>query len=212
MTTTIELFNGALLELGERRLVALTDETESRRALDDVWKDGDLRDYLLSQGLWNFAMRSVELTYSPSITPGFGYQFAFDKPVDWVRTAGVSADEYFASPLNEYYDESQYWFCDHETLYVRYVSKDADYGYDMSQWPSSFVRWVETYLASRVALRVTGSSKVRDDMFDLQNRMLVEARSRDAMNEAAGRVPVGSWVRARFMNKAERGKRGSLIG
>lgn len=199
MTTQLDLYQGALLELGERRLVALTDETESRRALDDVWKDGDLRDYLLSQGLWNFAIRSVELTYSPSITPGFGYQFAFDKPVDWVRTAGVSADEYFSSPLNEYYDESQYWFCDHETIYVRYVSKHVDYGYDMSQWPSSFVRWVETYLASRVALRVTGSSKVRDDMFDLQNRMLVEARSRDAMNEAAGRVPVGSWVRARFM-------------
>lgn len=212
MTTQLELYNGALLELGERRLTALTDETESRRALDDVWNDGKIKDYLLSQGLWNWAMRTTEITFSPSITPGFGYQFAFDKPVDWIRTAGISADEYFNIPLNAYYDEQQFWFSDYETIYVRYVSKDEEFGYDMSQWPSSFNRWVEVYLASRIARRVTGSADVAREMFQLQQRMLVEARSRDAMNEANGTVPSGSWVRSRGSNVSERGNRRSLIG
>ena len=211
--TQLSLYNGALLELGERRLSALTDETESRRALDDVWAGGDIKDFWLQQGHWNFAMRTVELTYSPSITPGFGYQFAFDKPDDWVRTSAISADEYFRVPLNDYYDEQQFWFCDYETLYVRYVSNDEDFGYDMTHWPPSFVRWIETYLAYRVAVRVTGSTSVREDMYKLQQRMLVEARSHDAMNDPTGFPPSGSWVRSRSAGTfKDRGNRRSLIG
>lgn len=212
MTTQLALYNGALLELGERRLSALTEETESRRALDDAWENGSIKDYLLSQGLWNWAMRTVELTYDPSVTPSFGYQYGFEKPTDWIRTAGVSVDEAFAAPLNDYVDEQGYWFCDHDTLYVRYVSNDASYGYDMSQWSPNFIRWVHAYLAYRVALRVTGSREIRNEMFKMQDRLLVEARSRDAMNEAAGRIPAGSWVRSRYADGAERGKKGQLIG
>ena len=213
MAIQLELYQGALLELGERPLAALTDETESRRALDSVWNGGDLKLYLLQQGMWDFAMRSTELTYSPSITPGWGYQYAFDKPVDWVRTAGISADEYFRQPLNDYYDEQAFWFCDYETIYVRYISNDPDYGYDMTRWPPSFVRWIETYLAYRIAVRVTGSTSIRDDMYKLQGRMLVEARSHDAMNDPAGFPPSGSWVRSRgAYGSRERGNRRSLIG
>ena len=213
MTTQLELYNGALLELGERRLVALTDETEARRALDDVWNGGSVKDYLLQQGHWNFAMRTVELTFSPSITPGFGYQYAFDKPDDWVRTSGISSDEYFNTPLNAYYDEQAYWFCDYETIYVRYISNDSDFGYDMTRWPPSFVRWIEVYLASRIATRVTGSTSIRDDLYRLQSRMLTEAKSHDAMNDPAGFAPSGSWVRSRAgSGSSERGNRRSLIG
>jgi hypothetical protein len=211
--TQLGLYNAALLELGERRLSALTDETEGRRALDDVWGNGEIKDLWLQQGHWNFAMRTVELTFSPSITPGFGYQYAFDKPDDWVRTSGISADEYFSTPLNAYYDEQAFWFCDYETIYVRYVSNDSDFGYDMTRWPPSFVRWIETYLAYRIAVRVTGSTKVRDDLYGLQQRMLTEARSHDAMNDPAGFPPSGSWVRSRTgYGSAERGNRRSLIG
>jgi len=212
VTTQLSLYNGALLELGERRIATLADETESRRALDDAWESGAVKDYLLSQGFWNFAMRSVELTYDPSVTPSFGYEYGFSKPADWIRTAALSLDESFAAPLNEYSDEQGYWFCDHDTIYVRYVSNDTDYGYDMSLWSPNFVRWVHAYLAYRIALRVTGSRDIRNEMFKMQDRLLVEARSRDAMNEAAGKIPTGSWVRARWGDGAERGKRGQLIG
>jgi hypothetical protein len=213
MTTQIELYNNALLELGERRLSTLTDETESRRALDDVWNEGGIKKYLLQSGFWNFAMRAVELTFSPSITPGWGFQYAVDKPNDWIRTAAISADEYFRTPLNDYYDEASYWFCDYETIYVRYVSSDDDYGYDMTRWPPSFVRWIETYLAYRIAARVTGSTSVRDTLYKLQQRMLTEARSQDAMNDPNGFPPSGSWVRSRGARGGfDRGNRRSLIG
>jgi hypothetical protein len=211
MTTQLQLYNGAALHLGERRLVALTDDNELRRSLDDVWEGGDIKDWFLEQGAWNFAMRAVELTYSPSITPDFGYEYAFDKPSDWIRTAGVSSDEYFRTPL-DYMDEQDYLFASIDTIYVRYVSNDSEYGYDLTRWPPTFVEWCKSYLAYKVALRVTGSATIRDTMYKLQSRLLTEARSRDAMNDAISYPPSGTWTRSRLGKQGDRGSRSNLIG
>lgn len=211
MTTQLALYNGALLHLGERRLSSLSDETEARRSLDDVWDGGAYRQFLLEQGLWNFAIRTVELTYSPSITPSFGYRYGFDLPSDWVRTAGISGDEYFRNPL-EYAPEQQYIFSDYETIYLRYVSNDTEYGYDMTAWPSSFTEWVKAHLAARIAKRVTGSAAETERMLKIEGRLLIEARSKDAMNDAISYPPSGSWARSRYGNGGDRGNRGQLIG
>lgn len=212
MTTQLGLYNGALLYLGERRLSSLSVANEARRALDDVWDSGEIREYLLQQGYWNFAIRTVELTYSPSITPSFGFQYAFDKPEDWVRSVGISGDEYFTNPL-AYNDEQQYLFADLDTIYWRYVSKDEEYGYSMANWSPSFVEWVKAYLAYRIALRVTGSTKAQGDMFSLQMRLLTEAKSRDAMDDAIAYPPTGSWVKSRRQGYSnDLGRRGNLIG
>lgn len=196
MTSQLLLYRGAALHLGERRVVALDDEGELVRALDDVWEDGELVTYLLSQGQWNFATRTVELTYSPSMTQDFGPRYGFDRPVDWVRTTGVSADADFQNPL-PYKDESLYLFADVDLIYWSYVSKADEYGNSLGDWPVDFTEWAKAYLAYRVAKRVTGSDSLRDDMYALQKRLLTEARSRDAMNEAIAYPPTGSWVNSR---------------
>jgi hypothetical protein len=211
-TNRFALYNGALLELGERRLADITDETESRRALDDAWEGGDFLKLILQQGYWNFAMRTVELAPDETATPLFGMQYAFAKPEDWVRTAGLSGDDRLSVPLNDYVDEQGFWFADLEPIYVRYVSMDADYGGDFSLWPPSFTRWAQVYLASRVARRLTGSADVAVELFQLQNRLLTEARSHDAMNEATQFLPSGSWSSSRRGRTGERGNRGRLIG
>src|SRR5258708_823139 len=122
MTDKLSLYNGALTEfLGERKLANLTENREPRRVLDEIWDGGALR-YCLEQGLWNFAMRTIQLTYSPSVEPDFGFRYAFDKPTDWVRTAALCVDEFFRCPLLQYNDEAGFWFADIDTIYVRYIS------------------------------------------------------------------------------------------
>jgi hypothetical protein len=76
MASKLSIYNGALLALGERKLSSLTEARGSRRRLDSVWDDGGVKS-CLQAGFWNFAMQSIELTYSPSITPAFGYRYAF---------------------------------------------------------------------------------------------------------------------------------------
>lgn len=212
MPSKLTVFNGALREIGERKLSSLTENREPRRVLDSVW-DNDFIRQCLSEGLWNFAMRTVELTYSPSVSPDFGYSRAFDKPEDWVRTASMSADERFATPLLQYNDEAGYWFADLDTIYVRYVSDDDEYGSDLSLWSPKFTLFVETELAARAAKRITGSDSDAARIEKLARDRLRQARSVDAMNEPTKFAPKGSWVSARGgRGGGDRGNRGSLVG
>lgn len=197
MPSKLSLYNGALAVLGEEKLASVTENRAPRRALDTVY-DGDGIKTCLELGQWKFAMRTVQLTYSPSVDPDFGLQYAFDKPDDFVRTAGVCSDEFFLSPLggNDYVDEAEYWFANIDTLYVRYVSDDAAYGMNLSRWPQNFVRYVENYFASRTCKIITGAEFTDKQMREM-DRVLTQAQATDALAEGTKPIPHGSWTNAR---------------
>jgi len=213
MTTQLSIYNSALRQCGERKIASLSENREPRRVLDSAWDDG-LISYCLEQGLWNFAMRTVKLEYSPSVEPSFGYSRAFDKPTDHVRTAGLCSDEFFTCSLLQYTDEAGYWFAELDTIYVRYVSDDNAYGNDMSLWPQTFTKFVSAYLAGEVAERITGNRSKADEIKKEARKLLIDARSKDAMAEPTTTMPQGSWVSARQGRggRRDRGNRGGLIG
>ncbi len=148
-------------------------------------------------GLWNFAMKDIELSYSPSVVSSFGFLYAFDKPADWVRTALIAADESFSVAFRAYEDQGAYWYADPDTLYVRYVSDDVQWGGDLSLWTPAFTTFAEHYGAWRVARVTTGSKADAQELEITQRRLLIQARSSDAMDEASRAIPQGSWVNAR---------------
>lgn len=195
MTTKLALYNGALRELGERRIAALTENRESRRHLDDVYSDA-IRG-CLEDGLWTFALRTSQLDYSPSIEPDFGYRRAFTRPDDFVRTAQVCQDAFLQTPLTQYTDEGGLWYADLDTIFIQYVSDAATYGGDMSLWTQRFIRLVECDLAERACLPITNDRQKKAALLLLRKRMLDEARSQDAMAKPTKFPPVGSWVQAR---------------
>ena len=208
----LSLYNDALFLVGEREIASLTESREPRRVLDRAWDAGAV-DACLEQGLWKFALRAVEIDYSTSVTPDFGYARAFDKPTDYVRTAAVCADEFFNVPLLQYADEADYWFSDLDTMYVKYVSDDDDYGYDYGKWPQTFSKYVSAYLANEIAPRLTQDKEKRVMIDSLMTRRLKDAKSKDAMNDPTKFPPPGSWVRSRrHGGGGDRGNRGSLIG
>lgn len=214
MTTQLGLYNQALLLMGERRLteIATSDKEQSQVELDTVWDEG-AKDYCLEMGLWNFAMRSIQLTYNPSITPSFGYSYVFDHPSDFIRTASISIDEFHNEPLLDYVDESQYWLAEHDTLYIKYVSNDNSYGNDLSLWPQSYIKFVAAYLAMETCERITQSRVKKADLKDEYKTRLLDAKAKDAMAEPTKIPPSGNWVRARAGSVGrERGRRGQLIG
>lgn len=196
MTSRLTLYNGGLRILGERSLLSLSENVEARRRLDTAWDGGALK-YCLEAGLWNFAMRTVELTYSPSVTPSFGMRYAFDKPDDFVRTGGIWSDESMKSPLLEYRDEGPYWFAELDTIYLSYVSNDAQYGADMSLWPETFVKFFEAHLASEIAMALTQNRAKMEDALTVRKIALRDAQAKDAMAQPTSFPPSGSWSRAR---------------
>ena len=204
MTDKLGLFNGALRLLGERKLASLVEAREPRRVLDDIWDEGAVK-YCLSQGLWNFASRSGQYTYSPSYTPEFGLAFAFEKPEDWVRTSAVCSDEYFKVPLLNYSDEGGLWFADIDTLYIRYVSNDASFGGDLALWPLNFAKYVQSYLAFEAAPKISGSASKVADIEKAMRHRLTQARSSDAMDEPTKFPARSSWLLSRGQFRHVRG-------
>lgn len=196
MTTRLQLYNNSLLILGERKLASLSENRESRRVLDQVWDDGFVNN-CLEEGLWNFAMKSIQLDYEPSITPEFGYNRAFERPTDYVRTAAICSDEFFNDPLLEYSDEANHWFANIDTVYIKYVSDDEDYGSNLSIWPETFSQFAQGYMASLINMRITQSENKQEKLDKDLKRLLINARSKDAMAEATQFMPRGTWARSR---------------
>jgi len=195
-TSRLSLYNGALRLLGDRQLASASENRESRRILDAAWDDGAVN-AALEAGQWLFACRSMMYDYSPSVEPPFGYRRAFNKPDDFVRTMAVCSDEYFNTPIIHYTDEVGYWFCDLDTIYVRFVSNDPVYGGDMSRWPQSFVKYLEAILARDAAMPLKQNESARNNMIAIADKMLVTAKSQNAMADPVKFPPKGSWVGAR---------------
>lgn len=192
------LYNRALGLIGQRKLASLTEGNEGRRALDDEY-DSSIQ-FCLQQGFWNFAMRSVELAPEASLTPTFGFNHAFQKPDDWIRTYQQSADEFFNVPLLDYRDEGGYLLASFDPLYIRFVSNDTQYGLNLTIWPETFKEYVSAELADRIAFRITQSKDTAAEAKKWVKRKRTDALAKDAMDEPAGRPPQGTWIRSRTVN------------
>jgi hypothetical protein len=195
MPTKLSIFNDALSHLGEARLANLTENREARHTLDDSW-NGRVH-FCLERAFWNFAMRSVELAASSTFEPAFGLTHVFEKPADWVRTYQVSDNGRFEPQLAAFIDEAGRWHADINPLFVRYVSDDNAYGFDLGQWPQSFAECVSAALALHNCYRLTGSDSRAERLERLLKRNIALARGNDAMNEPPVSLPLNSWVRSR---------------
>jgi len=213
-TSQLQLYNIGLLAVGERALSNLSEAREPRRKLDEVWSRGNgATRFFLEQGFWNFAMRAAKLDSSTSVTPSFGFSFAFQKPDDFVKLNMISADERFNGPLTDYELEGDYIYCDVDPLYLRYVSDDADWGLDYSKWPETFTLWAGTWLGLQIAPTLLNDLDLKELKKDAKD-LLADARSKDAMQEPTRFQPLSSWVQARHgrSSRGDRGLRNKLIG
>lgn len=215
MASKLGIFNKALTQhLGERKLASLAENRESRRVLDDIWDVGLIKS-CLEAGQWKFAKRTQKLTYNPDVTPAFGHKFAFDKPSDFVRLAGMYSDEFCQQPLLRYQEEAGQWFASLQDIYVEYISIDNAYGNDLSAWPESFTDFVAASLALRASSRIQGNATDKEGLGSVTGSLLKAALSKDAMEGPTKFLPEGTWNAARRGNTGpfrDRGSRNSLTG
>lgn len=202
VASRLSIYNGALQALSERSLDSLDEDRDVRYYLDFHWNDGaGLVQSVLEEGFWKHAIRTSKFLPNTNVTPPFGYTYAYTKPDDYVKTAAISLNEFFSMPLTEYDDEAGNWFCNINTLYIKYISNDAQFGANFARWPQSFTYFAELFLAKKAASQITKSQKIKDDIKKDYIDALRNARSKDALNDPAKFMPAGSWSRARMRNR-----------
>jgi hypothetical protein len=198
MATKLGIYRGALRLLGPHELASTSDDRPERYQLDDAYDDAVA--YMLEQGLWNFAMRSATVTESGS--PIAGWDYAFSKPTDIVRLAGISFEPSFMQGFEDYQDQNGEWYANVDTLYVRYVSNNASYGLDLDKWPPTFAKALSAYLAFESGLPISGDRGNRNDIFSLHKSLLARAKTLDAFDESVKRDPPGRLVRTRLASRS----------
>lgn len=198
MADRLSIYRGALTLLGGANISSLSEDIPAKRALDAAWTNSVA--YMLEQGMWNFAIRTIELPYSEDVEPLFGFRHAFSKPDDWLRTVSIAETADFWEGLRRYEDETQYWHADQETIFVRYVSNDEAYGWNVGAWRQTFSKALEAYLAFESALPVASDRGNRSDVFTLFKQRLSDAKSKDAVDERVRMKPPGRWTRSRLGN------------
>lgn len=207
MADRLEIYRGALRHLGQQRLASLSEEGPSRRALDDAWRPSV--EFLLGKGLWNFALRAVEIGFDGDVEPRFGYEHGFRKPDDWIRTAGLGDDWGFGWGPADYQDEGRYWFANGDTLCIRYVSNADEWGFNVGEWRQPFAKTLEAYLAFECGLPINNDKGDRNSLFNLYGRLLKEAKTLDAVDERVQFRSTGRLARSRG-SRSYRGPWGTI--
>ena len=83
---------------------------------------------------------------------------------------------------------------DSATVYLRYVAQITDPTF----YPSDFVVALSIELAKRLALAIPNSNTIKADLEEEVKKLIIGARSNDAMGSSPEKRPPGSWVSARF--------------
>lgn len=202
MPSRLDIYNGALRLLGEARLESLDEVGSARERLDDAWVPSV--NMMLEKGMWNFAIRTIELPYDIDVEPLFGYKYAFSKPDDYVRTVNIAQEPTFAEGYEHYEDETRHWHADIDPLYIRYVSSDPAYGWNIGAWRQAFCTALEALLAFNTGLPISGDRGNRNDMFQLFKTSLADAKTLDAVDERVKHKPMGRLVRSRLQSGSRR--------
>lgn len=213
MTTQLTITNGALGFLGERSLVATTDATEPARVMAANYSAAV--EYCLEQGHWKFAQRRAVLTPSLTEIPTSGRANAFAHPTDYVRVSALCSDERFGEPIVDIEDVGGFWYSDLDTLYLKYVSNDTNYGLNLSLWPETFVLFVQLYLAVLAAPRIVPDKKPETIQAPGGVGLITAKRNALAKDAVAGPTqfpPMGSWARSRLRKNRSRNSSVSLYG
>lgn len=191
----VAVINVALRRLGQETITSLTEGSRAANLANPHYDE--LLELLTRRNQWNWAEKRVQLARSAS-TPVSTFDYQFFMPADCARVVVVSADDSGSSNLRYElaYDDTDgnVLLADATQIYLTYVS----YVTDTAKMPPDFRYALSMALARDLAIPLTNSRGIADDMRDAAEKAWLRAVSTDGIEDMPDRRPDGSWVTARF--------------
>lgn len=144
----LKIYNEALLLAGERSLTSLSEAHETRYRLDEEYTNSEAVKFCLELAQPAFARKT-----SRSNAPAAGTTMAWshDYPSNYVSLIGIYTDAGLSKPVSRYVIEGGKIICDHSDIYIRFTSSE----YAISAWDISFAKVVTSFLALKIATRIS---------------------------------------------------------
>ena len=189
MASVVSICNSALVEIGEPRITSLTESNKPARECNEHYEEQ--RDNELREHLWNFAAERVKLAKLSS-TPAFEFDNEFQLPADWLRTVTVH-DNDAGRGTALYKLEGRKILSNAEDIYLRYVRRIVD----PDEMTPDFREALAARLGRKLAVSLANSNEIAERMQIRHRRLILKAKSIDAIEDFPEQMPESSWVTAR---------------
>lgn len=178
MASVVQICNLALLKFGDISISQIdTPTTEAERACKVLYPL--LRDELVAAHPWNFAMKRADISALLTITPAFGFDYAYTLPTDCLRVW-----EFYGKDDAEWVVENGLFLTnEEEEIYIRYISQVTEAG----RFPPSFVECLATRLGAELAAKIADDRQMRQQL--LQELFQVHLPHARTVNAIEGNKP-----------------------
>lgn len=173
------LVNAALSKLGASPIASLTGGDAVSALAAALY--APVRDGLLSTYPWTFATKQVSLGTPSSPAPVADYSYAFDLPIDHLRTLAVGAGGAGNGvPFRQVSGQIQTAL---PSIVLTYVARVAE-----TEFPAYFDLLLMARLAAELCVPVTENASRAEGLYRLAELEFSRARSVDAQQDTPARI------------------------
>ena len=193
MASVVDICNGALNQLGASTIISLTEDSKNARLCNARYTQ--VRDSLFRSHPWNCLQKRIQLA-SDTATPAWGFSYQFTLPADCLRVLRIEDYDY------DYKIEGRKIVSNVSTMRILYIARIED----PNEYDEILRETLSAALGADIAYAITSSNPVAQNMYQLFQEKLREARFVDATegqntiqdNGMTDVIDAGSWTNSRF--------------
>jgi hypothetical protein len=185
MASEVDICNMALNRIGEDSIIALTEDSKAARSCNLIYSD--VRDSMLREHPWNFAIKRVELALLLT-TPSFEFDFEHQLPSDCLRVLKTDDD------LTPFRVEGQKLLSNNDSVKIEYVSRISD----TTQFDTLFTDALADRIGADLAFNLSDNNALSQFMFQRAKAKVKQARAMDGQEGVPRSVEADTWTNSRL--------------
>ena len=193
MASIVDICNGALNQLGASTILSLTEDSKNARLCNARYTQ--VRDSVFRSHPWNCLQKRVQLA-ADTETPAWGFAKQYTLPADCLRVLTILDQD------SDYKIEGRKILTDNSSMKILYVARIED----PNEYDELLRETLSAALAADIAYGITSSNPLTQNMYNLFQDKLKEARFVDATEGQntnpekglADVVDTSTWLNSRF--------------
>jgi hypothetical protein len=167
MASVVDICNGALNQLGASTILSLTEDSKNARLCNARYTQ--IRDSLFRSHPWNCLQKRVQLA-ADTTAPAWGFTSAYTLPADCLRLLRILDYD------SNHKVEGRKILTNNSSMKILYVARIED----PNEYDELLRETISAALAADIAYAVTSSNPVAQNMYNLFQTKLKDARFVDA--------------------------------
>lgn len=183
-SSEIDIINRALAKMGDQRITARTDNNNRARLMDTLYEP--MRDELLRECPWNFAIRRDTLAADPA-APVYQWATAFPIPADLLYMVSTENNSAYRLEGNQILSNQE------NSLNITYVRRVTD----PTEFDTGFAETLAAKLAYEGASNITADLDLQDRLFRDFGLTLIRSKKMDGQEDDPREYAIDDWELAR---------------